>query len=389
MRFSRDLLLLLSLFVILIVATAFLGVRRADEEEARQTFLRYSSHSANPSGTLALYEWLDAIGYRVQRIENSAFNIEDDTHILFVFEPTETIDNAEAQYVMNWVAKGNTLILAEGNQFGESGLLQALKANLSSLNGQVSHAAIQQPLVDGMPSSNVQVNADTALSPNRSDFVQYLSAEGKPLLISFALGKGTVWLSSAPNLFTNDNLNVPANAALVPALLDSAGRRSYVAFDEYHLGIRSDDSKNSLLSLIYATPWGWGLIYAAGVLFLYLALNGRRFGRVIPLPQQIVKRSASEYVVSMAQLFRRAGKRGMIMNHYRHSLKRRLGRPFHLNPEIPDDQFVNLIARLRGDIDRDALQLILRSLIRSRVSERELVNLAQQAVTLGERNSKN
>lgn len=388
MRFSRDLLLLLSLFIVLVVATAFLGVHRANEEEARQTLLKYSSHSSNPGGTLALYNWLDAIGYHVQRIEESAFHIQDNTQLLFVFEPTETFDNTESQYVVNWVAQGNTLILAEGNQFAESGLLRALKVNLKSSSGQVLEAALQQPLVDGMPQPDARVDTYVALSPNRSDFVQYLSADGRPVLISFALGKGKVWLTSAPNLFTNENLKVPSNAALVLALIGSAGRGSHVAFDEYHLGLKGDGDNNSMLSLIYNTPWGWAFIYGAGVLFVYLILNGRRFGRVVPLPQQIVRRSASEYVVSMAQLFRRAGKRGMVLKHYRHSLKRRLGRPFHLNPDLPDDQFVNLIARLRGDIDLKALRSTLSALNRSEVTERELVNLAQQSVSLGERNSK-
>ncbi len=184
---------------------------------------------------------------------------------------------------------------------------------------------------------------------------------------------------AAAFLFSNDGLRHTSNAALVRALLPAAGQRPLVAFDEYHMGFTSGQA--NLQDLVYNTPWGWALLFTAVVVFAYLVINGQRFGRVEPLPSEIVRRSPAEYVVSMAALFRRAGKRRMVMNHYRQQLKRNLGRPYRINAALPDDEFVAELARYR-DVDREALLKALHGLAQPRASERALVRLAGEAIKL-------
>jgi hypothetical protein len=84
----------------------------------------------------------------------------------------------------------------------------------------------------------------------------------------------------------------------------------------------------------------------------------------------------------MAQLFRRGGKRAMALQHYRRSLKRSLGKPYHINPDLPDEQFVTIVTRVRPQLDREALSETLRALNQKQVSEKELVRFADQAVSL-------
>jgi hypothetical protein len=87
----------------------------------------------------------------------------------------------------------------------------------------------------------------------------------------------------------------------------------------------------------------------------------------------------------MANLFRRANKRGMVLQHYRHSLKRRLGRPYHLNPELSDEGYVEMLTRLRPEIDRAELVRLLNSLRRADATEADLVKTIDQSVTFGTR----
>jgi hypothetical protein len=155
-----------------------------------------------------------------------------------------------------------------------------------------------------------------------------------------------------------------------------------VAFDEFHHSLQ-DDSGSPLLTVIYNTPWGWALLFSLLVIFGYLLLGGQRLGRVVPVQQTLARRTPSEYVVSMANLFRRAGKRGMVLQHYRQSLKKRLGRPFHLSPDLPDERFVELVTRMRPDLDGSELARILESLRRSELSEIELVRNVERSVKFG------
>ncbi|OQY83444.1 MAG: hypothetical protein B6D41_16970, partial [Chloroflexi bacterium UTCFX4] len=120
----------------------------------------------------------------------------------------------------------------------------------------------------------------------------------------------------------------------------------------------------------------------------YLILNGQRLGRTVPVQRTLARRTPSEYVVSMANLFRRANKRGMVLQHYRYALKRRLGRPFHLNPDMPDEHYLELITRMRPELDHAELARILNRLRRADTTEADLVKTVEHAVTFGAREKK-
>ncbi len=383
LRFSRDVWLLIALFVALIGFTAFIALRQRERQVQQEIFVPYSSHSARTEGALALYTWLEQIGYRVERIENRAFQIMENTRLLFILGPTETIEDDEAEYILQWVGRGNTLVLADRAGFFSNGLFSELDVEFDSLAERVNRTALIQPFMDAAH-ADLQIDTFNALELKRADFVTYAQAENKPLIARLAQGSGTIWISTTPEIFANENLRSENNAKFAAALVSTIPRGSLIAFDEYHLGFKPEFA-SSFMDVLYDRPWGWGVLFTIGLLFGYLALNGQRLGRVMPIPKALARRSPSEYVTSMANLFRRANKRGMVLQHYRHSLKRRLGRPYHLNPELADERYIEMLARLRPDLDRHELVRILNSLRRTDTSEADLVKTIEQAVTFGGR----
>lgn len=381
-RLTRDSVLLVLLLVLIGGFSVFVAWRNNQIEEGRQVFTPFSTHSSNERGALGLYQWLEQIGYRTTRIENGDFEIGDKTRMLFVLGPTETISRNEASYILNWVERGNTLIFAEDSVFSKNELFSALDVS-ASFESRRNAAQLSQPLADAEIG---ELSADTAsaLEFNTPEFVVYATGKDKPILARMQRGGGTIWLTTAPQLFTNENLRDEDNAGFAAALIADLPKGSEIAFDEYHLGFKADD-ETSLSAVIFNTPWGWGLIFAMLVIFGYLALNGQRFGRILPVPRALARRSPSEYVTSMANLFRRADKRGMVLQHYRHSLKRRLGRPFHLNPELEDSRYVEMLERLRPELDRAELARLLNSLRQTDTTEADLVRTIEQAVNFGVR----
>jgi hypothetical protein len=387
---SRDLLMLGLVLGALIAASSILAYRRAEEIEGRNSFRAYSTHSSYSQGALALKVWLEVTGYRTRQLENQAFEVDDTVNVLFVLNPSERIDDGQARQILRWVERGNTLILAEQGFGRRSDLLTALGLRVEPFDAEIREARLAQPLVDASVGS-ISVDARFGLVPvaqparvqvDGVGYVPILVADGKPVLARLSHGGGTIWVASVPELFTNENLRDPDNGILIASLLARVPRGSMIGFDEHHLGFQGG---SSWLALVYTTPWGWGILFSIAVALLYLALNGRRFGRVVPLPREIARRRPSEYVVSMAQLYRRANKRGMVLRHYRYALKRRLGRPFHLNPEIPDEHFVDLMGRLRPDIDAPALRKALAQLRRADTAiagEAEFVKSVHDAITL-------
>lgn len=379
MRLSRDLLVVGALFALLIGFTLFSAMRRAELESQQSTYIPYSSHSAQPNGTLALQSWLDAIGYQTARIENETFKVPDDARVLFIFPARVAYEEYEAQSVLRWVERGNTLIVATSARLaGSDRLLRALRITTQPLTA-VERVPLVQPLASAPDDGGLLLKTSWGLQPDRADYVTYASAGKMPVFVGWAQGRGRVYVTSSAFPFSNDGLRTDANATLARALLPATNTRPLVAFDEYHLGFSS--GRSSLQNLIYNTPWGWALLFSAVVIFAYLVINGQHFGRVEPLPIELARRSPAEYATSMAALFRRAGKRQMVMNHYRQQLKRSLGRPYRINASLPDAEFVAELARYR-DVDRDALLKTLHGLAQPNSSERALVRLADEAVRL-------
>lgn len=383
---SRDLLTFIILFVLLIGVAVISALQRPADPRAQRR-IPNTTYSSEDDGALALQLWLNQVGYRAQRIENDAsFRVGDDARILFLLNPSEIVSEAETTALLRWVERGNTLIFADDYSYFSAALLRALRVDIAYANSPLSRAEVEQP-VRGLSATQVVVDASYYIKSSRDDAVTFLRVDNSPVLITFPYGKGRVWVSSTPYLFSNASLQDETNAAFVLSLVKDAPRNSIVAFDEFHHGYHihgSNEDDNSLNALIFGTPWGWALIFALVVFVAYLFIGGQRFGRAMPLPQAIERRSPAEYVSAVARLLRRGGKRTMVLNHYRRQIKRTLGRPYHLNSDLSDDEFVNELARYR-EIDRAALRDTLRSLDPQRINEKSLVKLAAQAIQATER----
>jgi len=378
MRPSRDLLVVGALFAMLIGFTIFGVVRQGEMQSQQNSITPYSTHSSLPSGALALHAWAESLGYRVRRIEFEAFKVPDDAGLLFVFPARVAYEESEAQAVVRWVERGNTLVFVAASRFNANNerLLRALKLGVQPISN-AERLPLSQPLAGVPAEPGLLVKTAWGLRPDRSDYVAYAGDGKTPVIAGWAQGRGRVFAFASTYLLSNDGLRDPQNAALARALLPAPGAQ--IAFDEYHLGFNRADG--SLQNLIYNTPWGWALLFSALVIFAYLVINGQRFGRVEPLPADMARRSPAEYATSMAALFRRAGKRQMVLNHYRQQLKRSLGRPYRINAALPDEEFVAELARYR-ELDREALLKVLRGLSQRNTPERALVRLADEAVRL-------
>lgn len=380
LRITRDVVVLVLLFVLIIGLSAYVALRRGQAERAAAgASVPFSSHSSQDGGTLALYEWLNAIGYRAQRIENQAFRVGDEVRLLLIISPSEEISRDEALYLLNWVERGHTLYVADDGFGSGNGIFEQLGVTLEGRNNRRIEVQLTQPLVNQTVRTLNGLTFST-LESKRNDFVEFGRGAGS-VLLRIAHGRGSVWLTSAPELLSNASLQNESNAKFALGLVGNLPRGGVIAFDEYHHGL-NDGGEQTFLFATYNSPWGWSLILALVILFGYLVINGKRFGRTIPVQRTLARRTPSEYVVSMANLFRRANQRGMVLQHYRHSLKRRLGRPFHLDPDLADERYVEMLTRMRPELDRTELVNVLNHLRRAEANEMDLVKSVEQAVTL-------
>ncbi len=381
MKNRRDLFIILGLFLALILFVA-LGPGRQEAGDPNIP----TTHSSAEGGALALYNWARAMGYDGQRLEYRPFELEEEDAALVILNPSEPINRAQTREALDWVERGGTLIFADDTTIfagAPNALLDELDVGIAvySTTAEIERAAPSQPVLDQPPTGEALLRTGRILVPRREDYVKISGPSGAIVIAGIKHGRGYVYLSTATYPFTNQGLRDAENAALVLNMLRRVPAGGRILFDEYHHGFFTPPSTGSVL---LGSPWGWAAAYATAVIALYLILSGRRFGRPIPLVEEIVRRSSAEYIESMADLFQRGGKRGYILGHYHTVFKRRLARPYGVNPQIDDAEFVRDLARFRN-IDESALLGLLARLRGERLSEASLVRTVAEAdATLAE-----
>ena len=370
MKNRRDILIIVGLFLALILFIA-LGPGRQPQDNNPS---RPTTHSSAQEGALALYNWMRAIGYDSRRLEYRAFALDERDAALVILNPDQPINRTQSREILGWVARGGTLIFADDSSalFGPSNaLLDELKVETAvySTTANIEQAAPAQPALDQPPTGTAQVQTGRMLVFQRTDYVKLVGVADAIVVAGLKHGRGYIYLSAATRPFTNEGLRDPENAALVLNMLRRVPAGGRVQFDEYHHGFFTPPSTGKIL---LGNPWGWAAAYAVVVIALYLILSGRRFGRPIPLKEEVVRRSSAEYVESMADLFQRGGKRAYILHHYHNAFKRRLARKDGVNPQLDDAEFVRELARFRP-LDEPAMLALLARLRSEKISEAELV----------------
>lgn len=385
MKQRRDLFLLLALIAALILF-AILGPASDDSGTASTA---PTTRSSGPGGALALLRWLEAQGYAVQRLEFRDFDVEPSTDMFFLLGPSERVTDEQVTLLLEWVAEGGTLIYASEQLFGVDALLTELDIDLQAFEDTdnealfdvIDWAAVLQPVFDDPPLQEALVRTDRVLATERADVAPLLGQDTAYVLMGVQHGAGYIYVASTVFPFTNDGLRVEQNAALLLNMLRRVPAGAEIVFDEWHHGFFEPPS---LRRALFDNAWGWALIYTGLVLVAYLILSGRRFGRPVPLAEEIARRSSAEYVENVADLLQRGGKRDFVREHYVTALKRRLARPYGINPGLEDTAFVGELSRYR-QIDPTALEQLLRRMRRPGLGDEELLRLLAEADALEQR----
>lgn len=373
MRLSRDSWLGLGLaFLLILVMTA-----AAMQQQNAQT-TPYLSTSNAPNGTLALKLWLAQLGYPVREETVSDFEPPAGTDILLMLQPLGEVPYGEWKTLNTWVEGGGTLIVAGDSQAART-VFFYYDFNREFLPLAAPPLSAHTPLLVSPPQVDAaKFDALYGLTSERSDYVTHIAHQGHPIVVSFEQGKGRVILSTTALPFSNDGLKENGNAELALNLVSLAVKRGTVWFDDWHHGQQGSTIVGPG-AWLRRTPLGHALLFILGAIFLALILQGRGFGRPIPLPHEIKRRGPLEHVTAVANLNRKAGHRAAVLAHYHQQLKRHLGRRYRLDPALPDVEYARMLYNYNPAINEHELFYLLTRLSQKNVSDGELVKLADEA----------
>jgi hypothetical protein len=279
-----------------------------------------SSRVAGKAGTLALYRWLNNLGFGVHRISGQ-FDTSG-TDALFIVDPRTPISDAEADSVIQSVANGADLVLAISpeSEASAQSLLIRLRIGISAAR-PAGDSVPAQPIDAGERVHHVPMAAGSAI-----DAAPYLT----PLLTqSGALtavaeqvsGGGHAYVLASTFPLSNDGLRNADSSTLVLSMLERA-RGGSIGFDEYHHGEMTVTADGA--AAVFQSPLGLALLLGVASVVVFLAVSGRRLGRPLEGHDVALVPSTASYIDAMAGLYSRSRDRSAVATRYAEELRQRL-----------------------------------------------------------------
>jgi hypothetical protein len=250
-----------------------------------------------------------------------------------VISPEATFSNQLVNQVLSWLRSGGRLVIATDGGTGEE-LLSGLGVQLASIFPTT--ISMREPLLLAPPLASVSGSAD-AVAQEPPGGVTVASTSAGAAILRLPVGRGMVWILTAPTVFDNATIRQGDNRAL---LLNLAGRPpARIGFDEYQVPAGSGPSVPT--DWLTQTTWGVAVLFAILLLVLYRWLAGWRLGPpIVPLSDR--HRPLTEYVISVGGLLRRGKERRGVLHMYQETLERELRARFGpdyrdaLNADIMD-----------------------------------------------------
>ena len=347
----------------------------------------YTSTGNDKVGTLALYDWLQATGDNVNRVD-SEFTLGG-TDVLVSAAPLDeyAYTVSDDAILTSFLRGGGDVILAVVDPDAAEAVLQPLGIVPDQSDARSASPSQPYPGSDGVGSVPLvppgeSPDGNVWAFSGGSDVVPLLGSAAAPVAVDVQVGAGRLYLIGSEYPLSNDGLRRGASAAFVLGLIQDA-RGDRVGFDEiHHLGAAGSESQG--LGAVVQGPLLAASLLALVVALLYLVTSGRRLGRPLPRRDPARVPSVLEHIDAVGDLLSRTHERGAVAGRYAEELKLRVGRATGVEPRLPDPDFVAALAGFGEDRARAAAVLLeqARRLAGERPTEDDLLGLARRVDAL-------
>jgi hypothetical protein len=281
-----------------------------------------TTYSAASSGAKAGFLLLKETGYSVERWEQSPTRIQTfQNTILIIAEPVQFATKAEKEALVRFIKQGGKIIAI--------GQLAAMMLPVDNAAITFESETVWETFPAAAPSPITQAAPQITMAPeaywsSSSTALALYEKDKRPVVVSYAHGKGTViwWAAATP--LTNAGLKEPGNLEFFIACLgDKATNR--ILWDEHFHGYGASSTGTFESSMFAVMVAQLGLVAA----FVLLTFS-RRSGPIRPSVREI-RLSPIEFIETLGGLYEHAHAAGVAVDihHQRflYWLAKRLGMP--------------------------------------------------------------
>jgi hypothetical protein len=392
-RRNREIWGLVALFTVFL-ASALYYERVGQEVTPRDS---PSSFNAASPGVKALYLLLDNFDYRTARLKSTLDTLGEKDRLAIFIEPfARHVRPDEIAALRRWVEDGGSALYFVTSPPRPLDPADKVFGDVAVVEGSDEPEEIA-PDLSGTPFmwastsfmrevTRIAVQSPVRLKPAaNSGYEPLLRDKQGALILHKKLGRGHLLIAANSKMTANAGIREADNAVFLVnvAAATTGAEKGIVAFDEYHhgVGFAQGDGKsgggyleNAPLPLRLAL---WQMA-ALGALLLY---NGnRRFGRARSLKPPAY-RPGTDYVDSMARLYRRAGAADIALQTLYKRFLRDLSRQLETPVDTPWPQICKL-AEQKFKTEGEALAQTLRRceeiVAGRRIGDAEMLGLTQK-----------
>lgn len=384
-RIATEAWILIGLFALFLAFVAYF--ERIGQE--RTAAVTPSSYNAKAQGVKALYLLFAQTGYPTARLTTTWDGLDSSDKLLVAVEPFERpVDRGEIGPLRRWVMSGGTVLYFVTSPPRPLDPSDTVAGDVAIIAGKAEQSVVKPDSADSPYLRNVSafaVKSAVRLQPApHAPYTILFHDEQGALALHKPLGKGHVLVVANSAATSNSFIREADNAVfLVNIAAASLGAQGgNIVFDEYHHGVGFEGSVESGDSTWEYMPKSvrLALWQALGLLALLVYNGNRRFGRPRTLPMPTY-RPSTDYVGSMARLYRRAGAGDIALVTLYKIFVRELAHILDVSPDLPALELAQRAAQKYNIEDAALLSLVTRCeevLHGKRVSEAEMLDLAQR-----------
>lgn len=307
--------IIFGLFLLLVL---FLTYLEASEPEPVNWNPSYMETDKIALGSYVFYElYEEAFPGEIEKIKVPPFEFLSGEHegTYFFLNNYLNIDKAELDKLLSWVEEGNTIFLSSG--YYSENLLDTLKIEVATRVPGLDFTSMPRIALvhpDLSPREQYVFNHETELRyfheidtlahtilgvAHLKDFEE--PSEALPNFIRSDFGKGTIYLHSTPEAFSNYFLLNEENYRYTEAVMAYLNSEEILYWDKYYKSGKTFYTSSLYILLSNkALKWAYYFLLAGAVLFIIF--EGKRKQRAVPVITPL-KNQTFEYSKTIADLY--------------------------------------------------------------------------------------